>query len=252
MMNEQTLSKLTQMRLFGMAAALRRQIEQRGEYNALSFEERVGLLVEEEWTARENQKLTLRLKKAKLKQAAAIEDVNYRHPRGLDRGLFRELARCQWIADKKNVFIIGKTGLGKSYLAQALANQACREGYTARYTRLTRLLREMHQARLDGSDVRLLKSLGKVNLLIIDDWGLAPIGDPERRDILELMEERHNNGSFIVTSQLPVKHWHGYIGDGTIADAILDRLTTGAHRLELDGKSMRGPDKDLRGKKEDE
>ncbi len=241
MMNEQTMDKLHKLRLLGMAAALLRQQEQRSEYNGLSFEERFGLLVEEEWAHRESQKLRVRLRNAKLKVAACVEDVDYRHPRALDRGLFRELARCKWVAEKKNVFILGKTGLGKSYLAQALANQACREGYTARYVRLSRLLRDMHQARLDGSDVRLLKALGKVNVLVIDDWGLAPIGDAERRDLLEVMEERHEAGATLITSQLPVKHWHGYIGDGTIADSILDRLTSRAHRIELSGPSMRNP-----------
>ncbi len=239
MMDEQTMDKLRKLRLAGMIAAVQRQQEQRGEYNGLSFEERLGLVVEEEWAHRESQKLRVRLRNVKFKQPACVEDVDYRHSRGLDRALFRELARCKWVTDKKNVFVIGKAGLGKSYLAQALANQACREGYTARYLRLSKMLREMHQSRLDGSDMRLLKALGKVNVLVIDDWGLAPIGDAERRDLIEVVEERHGVGATIVTSQLPVKHWHGYIGDGTIADAILDRLTSGAYRIELDGKSMR-------------
>jgi DNA replication protein DnaC len=252
MMNEQTMDKLHKLRLLGMAAALQKQLEQRSEYAGLSFEERFGLLIEEEWAYRESQKLRVRLRNAKLKQAACIEDVDYRYPRALDRGLFRELARCKWVAEKRNVFILGKTGLGKSYLAQALANQACREGYTARYIRLTRLLREMKQARLDGSDVRLLKALGKVNVLVIDDWGLAPIGDAERRDLLEVMEERHEVGATLLTSQLPVKHWHSYVGDGTIADSILDRLTSRAHRVNLDGKSMRDPEARLRAKNDEE
>jgi DNA replication protein DnaC len=252
MMKEQTVDKLHKMRLHGMVAALQRQAEQRGEYQGLSFEERFGLVVEEEWTHRESQKLRVRLRNAKLKVPACVEDVDFRHPRNLDRALFRELARCKWVSEKKNVFVIGKTGLGKSYLAQALANQACREGYTARYARLSRLLRDMHQARLDGSDLRLLKALGKVNVLVIDDWGLAPIGDAERRDLMEVMEERHDAGATIITSQLPVKHWHAYVGDGTIADAILDRLTSRAHRIELNGPSMRNSKGRLRDEKEGE
>lgn len=250
MMDETTMEKLHQLRLHGMIAAFRRQQEQRSEYNGLSFEERFGLLVEEEWASRESQRLRVRLRNAKFKVPACIEDIDYRHPRGLDRGLFRELARCKWVADKRNVLITGKAGLGKSYLAQALANQACREGYRARYARLSRLLRDMHQARIDGSDLRLLKSLSKVNVLVIDDWGLAPVGDAERRDLLEVLEERNGIGSTVVTSQLPVKAWHGYIGDNTIADAILERLVPNAHRVELEGKSIRT--RDLRDSKGEE
>ena len=195
------------------------------EIDSLSFEERLGLLVEREATERETRRLATRLRKAKLRHSATIEDLDFRHPRGLDKGQILSLASCQWISRHDNVLITGSTGVGKTYLACALAHTACREGFRALYLRLPKLFHELAVAKGDGRYGKLLAAYERLDLLVLDDdWGLAPLGEAERRDLLEILEDRAERRSTLVTSQLPVDKWHRVIGDPTLADAILDRL----------------------------
>jgi len=206
---------------------------------ALTFEERLGLLVDRESTERENRRLTTRLRQAKLRQTACIEDIDYRHPRGLDKSLMARLATCQWVRERHNVFITGPTGIGKTWLGCALGHKACREGLTVLYLRLPRFLPELPIAKGDGRYGKLLTTLAKTDVLILDDWGLAPFSDENRRDLLEIVEDRHERRATIITSQLPVEHWHDALGDPTLADAILDRLVHNAYKIALHGESMR-------------
>lgn len=238
MLRHATLDQLAELKLHGMAKAFAEQLEM-ADVAELSFEERLGLLVDRELTERSSRQLTARLRKARLREPAAIEDVNWRAKRGLDKGQVLRLASCQWIAEHLNVLITGKTGVGKTFLACALGHKACREGYSVAYLRLPRLFRSLAVARGDGSYEKHLRSLARTDLLILDDWGLALIGPTERRDLLEILEDRYGNRSTLVTSQLPVDTWHEVIGDPTLADAILDRLVHSAYRLALDGESMR-------------
>jgi DNA replication protein DnaC len=233
-----TLDRLQQLRLAGMAKALQEQLQQ-PDIAALGFEERLGLLLDREATERENRRLQTRLKQAKLRQSAAIEEIDYRTPRGLDKTLMTRLATGQWIGEHLNVLITGPTGVGKSYLACALANQACRLGYTARYRRLPRLLEELGIARADGRYSKLLAELAKTDLLLLDDWGLAPMNNEQRRDLLEILDDRYRSRATLITSQLPLEHWHDYLADPTLADAILDRIVHAAYKLTLRGESMR-------------
>jgi DNA replication protein DnaC len=237
-MNNQTIEKLHQMRLHTMAVAFKEELE-RPNNTDLTFEDRIALLVEREWLFRENRQLETRLKAARIKHQAVLEDIDFRYPRGLEKSLILSLAGCQWIKSHYNVIITGPTGIGKSYIAEALANKACREGYTARFYRSPRLLQELAMARGDGSYTVLLQKISKTDLLVIDDWGLAPLNDLERRDILEIMEDRHGLRSTLITSQFPVVTWHDLIGEPTLADAILDRIVHNAHKIALDGDSMR-------------
>lgn len=238
MLTHPTLAKLEALRLFGMLRALNDQL-QTPECARLSFEERLGLLVDREATDRENQRLAARLKRARLRQAAAPEDVDFRHPRGLDRAQFLSLCACQWLKNRDNLLITGPTGVGKTYLACALAQKACREGYTAQYARTGRLLAELTLARADGSYPQRLAALGRLDLLVLDDWGLAPLSDEGRRDLLEILDERYDRRSTLVASQLPVDNWHASLADPTLADAILDRLVHNAYRIALHGESLR-------------
>ena len=233
-----TLDKIEQLRLFGMAKALREQLQNQ-KATALNFEERLGLLVDREMTERENRRLTTRLRSAKLRISAAIEDIDFRQARGLDKSLLLSLASNKWITEHHNVLIIGPTGVGKSYIACALSHKACRDGHAVMYQRLPRLLEELALSHHDGRYRKLMKSLLKADLLVLDDFGLASLTTEQQRDLLEIIEDRYDRRSTLVTSQLPVKHWHDILADPTLADAILDRLVHNAYKIELKGESMR-------------
>jgi DNA replication protein DnaC len=240
MLLEQTYAKLVEMKLYGMANAIKERLE-RADHQSLSKEEFVGFLVDDEWLYRENRKLTARLKIAKFKEReAAIENIDYRTPRGLRKAQVLELAQNRWIAAHHSVLVTGPSGAGKSYLAQAFGLNACRNGFTVQYVRLPTLLAQFVQARAQGTYDRLLRRLAKTALLVIDDFGLAVLSEVEKQDLLEAIEERYGVGATLVTSQLPIGDWHEYLGGGRLADAILDRLVHNAHRIELASKeSMR-------------
>ena len=238
MLNHPTTDKLQTLKLNGMVKALNEQ-HAMVDIDELNFEARLGLLVDRELTERENRRLSTRLKKARLRHSCCIEDLDFRTPRGLDKALVLALAACAWVAKGINILITGPTGVGKSYLACALGHKACLEGHSVLYRRLPRLFEELRLAKADGSYGKLMITYAKTSLLVLDDWGLTPPTDNQRRDLLELLEDRHGLRSTIVTSQLPVNLWHEYLGDPTLADAILDRLVHNAYKINLKGDSMR-------------
>ena len=232
------LDKLQILRFFGMLSALEEQMKM-PDIEKLSFDERFGLLIDREMIDRQNRRFKTRLRKAKLRQNACLEDIDFRHPRDLDKSLMLQLASGQWIKEANNLLIIGPTGVGKTYLACALAHKACQLDYSALYFRLPRLLQQLDIAKGDGRYGKLLKSFAKTNLLVIDDWGLKKLIKEQSHDLLEIFEDRHCLKSMLITSQLPVDHWHEIIGNPTLADAILDRLVHNSYRINLKGESMR-------------
>ena len=238
MLTHPILDEINTLKLTGMYKALSDQLHM-PDVESLDFMTRLGLMVDRETTERANRRLQTRLKKAKLRQQGCFEDIDFRTPRGLDKQLILSLASCDWIKKANNILLTGATGTGKSYLACALAHKACLEGYTVRYTRLPRLVEEIAMARADGSYGKLMLELARTDLIILDDWGLAAMTRPQRHDLLEILEDRNSLKSTIVTSQLPVEAWHEYIGDPTLADAILDRLVHSAYKINLKGESMR-------------
>ena len=243
MLMEHTLQTLKALRLPGMAAAFEEQQTSAAAAN-LAFDERFTMLVDREQTWRENRRVARLLREAKLKSAqACLEDVRYGSGRKLDRALIAQFANCQWISAHQNLVITGATGCGKTWLACALGNAACRQGRSVAYVRAPRLFEELRIAHGDGSFGKRLAGLAKTDLLILDDWGLAPLNQAERNDLLELLDDRVGTRSTLITSQLPVEHWHAYLNDPTLADAILDRVLHAAHKLPLAGESLRKPEK---------
>jgi DNA replication protein DnaC len=239
MLMQPTLEQLNELRLYALARAWQAQHEDPST-DDLGFDDRLALLVEAEWTDRQNKRLSRLLREAKLRIAGAcLEDLEYAKERKLERPLMRQLATGRWIEAHQNVVITGATGVGKTYIACALAQQACRRGHRVLYRRAPRLFDELTLARADGTYAKLLARFARTDVLVLDDWGLAPVQDLERRDLLEIMEDRHGLRSTIWTSQLPVAQWHDHLGDPTVADAICDRLLHNAHRIVLQGPSRR-------------
>ena len=239
MLTQPTAEKLSDLRLHALARAWQAQQED-ASMDDLAFDERLAMLVEAEWLDRQNKKLERAMKEAKLRiSSACVEDIDYANERKLDRKTIRELTPCRWVESHRNVVITGATGVGKTYLACAFAHQACRKGYRAMYRRTPRLFDELRLARADGTYPRLLARFARMDVIVIDDWGLAPLQDVERRDLLEIMEDRYELRSTIWTSQIPIANWHDHVGDPTIADAICDRLLHNAHRIVLQGPSRR-------------
>jgi DNA replication protein DnaC len=239
MLTEPTIEKLHALRLGAMAAAWAAQRED-PQSHEIDFDSRFGMLVDAEHLSRDNKRIARALREAKLRiPNACVEDIDFSAKRELDRPLIRQLGTCGWIGLHANVIVTGATGTGKSYVACALAQQACRSGFRALYRRVPRLLEELALAHADGTYTRLLGRLAKVDVLVLDDWGLAPLREQERRDLLEIFDDRHGTRSAILTSQLPVEKWHDYVADPTIADALLDRVVHNAHRIKLKGPSRR-------------
>ena len=242
MLNEPTMEKLLALKLAAFAAAWGEQ-QKNPDTSKLSFDERLGLLIDAEWLHRENARMQRCMREAKLRLASAcVEDIDYSARRELDKSVIRQLATGRWVQEHQNVVITGVTGTGKTYIACALAHAACRKGYRALYRRAPRLFDELMLAHADGSYAGLLARLAKLDVIVIDDWGLTAVKEQERRDLLEVLEDRYANRSTIMTSQLPPAKWHDHLGDPTIADAICERILHNAHRLVLKGPSRRKED----------
>lgn len=241
MLNEPTMQKLYEMKLNGMAEAYEEQRSQ-SRLGDLSFEERFAMLVERQWMWKENRALARRLGHAKLKQPACIEDLKFRASRGLNRSQINQLAGCDWVTYHQNIIVTGPTGCGKTFVACALAQKACREGYRTVYFYAAKLFRQLAMANADGSIGKLLAKLARAQVLVVDDWGIPKISEQQYRDFLELVDDRHGLGATIITSQFAVEDWHQTIPDPTVADAILDRIVHNAHRIELGGGTMRKPE----------
>ena len=239
MLQQQCLKQLRVLKLSGMAHALELQWNQPHTYDDLCFDERIGILVSQEVTSRAHKRLDRLITAARFKEASRLEDVDYTHPRGLKKTQVAALQTCEWITKKQNLVITGPTGCGKTYLACAIGRQACHFDYSVRYYRASRLFEALTISHGDGSYLKWINQIAKADVLIIDDWGLEKLTQSQRNDLLEIMEDRHTSKSTIVTSQLPISKWHCYIGDATLADAILDRLLHNAHKLNLKGESMR-------------
>jgi len=238
MLTHPTVQKLRELQLNGMADALIDQ-NQTPDVASLSFDDRLGLLVDREETARASRRLKTRLTQARLRLQACVEDIDYRSRRGLSKSMVLSLASCQWIGAHLNLVITGPTGVGKTYLACALAHQACRQGLRALYLRLPRLCHDLEIAKADGSYRKLLTKYARQDLVVLDDWGLTPMSAENRRDLLEILDDRYQARSTLITSQLPLAKWHQYLDDPTLADAILDRVIHNAHKIELEGESLR-------------
>lgn len=238
-MLEQTITQLRQLKLTGMAHALVSQTEQPGTYEALPFDQRLQLLTDAEQQNRDQRKQQRLLKAARLKIVANPNAIDYQHPRGLKQSLIASLLQCDWINKHQNLLLTGPCGSGKTYIACALAHAACMKGYKTKYYRLSRLLLELTQTKADGSYSKALQTLAKLDLLILDDWGLEPLKAAQRNDLMEIMDDRNSSSSTVIISQLPTDQWYQSIGDNTLADAILDRLMHNAHRIKLKGESMR-------------
>jgi len=239
MLNNQTVAVLRRLKLTGMAEGLEQQLAQPSTHDDLGFEERMALLVDRESMYRSNNKVSRLLKAARLKLQVYPEDIDYHHPRGLNKSQFADLLSSHWVHQHHNVLITGSTGCGKTYLGCVLATQACRQGLSVRYFRMSRLLDSLSVAHGDGRFSKLIGQLAKTDLLVFDDWGLEKMNQAQRNDLLEIMEDRHGLKSTLITSQLPITEWHKAIGDATLADAILDRLLHNSHKLKLKGESMR-------------
>jgi DNA replication protein DnaC len=250
MLNQPMMDKLSAMRLHGMLDGLKAQQQDRA-IDELSFLDRLSLLIDQQWSWRENQALARRLKTAKLRGSACVEDIDYRASRGLEKSVLRALSKeSGWVHSHENLFVIGPCGVGKSFIASALAQKACRDGYSALYFGAAALWRELALARADGSLRFFLARLSRIEVLVVDDWAMAPLTESERRDFWEICEDRYQTRSTLLTSQLPVSRWHEQIGDPTIADGILDRLVHNAHRIEMRGESMRKKRSSIEEKKE--
>ena len=238
MLAEETIHKMLSMKLSTMAKAFR-EMSDRPHPHDMSFEESIGLLVDQEWTERENRRLDRRLRDAKLAMRACLDEIVCDPARGIEKSILKQFSACSWIRAQQNILVVGPTGVGKSFIASALADAACRKGHRALFVRVPRLLEELALARASGAYGSTLSKIAKVDVLILDDFLLAPLKEAERRDLLEVLEDRYGKSSTVMTSQLPTKNWHEALGDPTLADAICDRLVHNAHVIALKGPSMR-------------